>query len=276
MSQAGRKLALLGMRRLSLGMATFAIVLGILGALVLGTPASAAQTVPYKMNFQGRLTNSAGNVMADGQYNMKFKLFSVVSGGSPIWEETRETTNRVQVTNGVFSVQLGDVTALTPSVFTAQPLYFEIELPTTSTATCGTVSCASFNGTEIMSPRRPLGASPYAMNADTLDGIDATTFARQDTSNTFTASQLVRLGSATAFQVQNASNNEVLTVNTSTNQVVLGKASSTAGSLVVANASNTNTVTITSGVTAASYTLTLPTAVGANGDCRSLRALGLL
>lgn len=266
--QAGRELALNVLKR-QVRTAIF-IVAGFLSAvLVLSAPkAEAAQTVPYKVNFQGRLTNGSGNAMADGSYNMKFRLYSVLSGGSPVWTETRETTNRVAVTNGLFSVQLGDVTALSPSVFTNQPLYFEIELPTTATATCSTASCANFNGTEIMTPRRPLGASPYAMNADTLDGIDATSFARQDTSNTFSAALLVQLGSATAFRVQNASNNEVLTVDTSANKVLLGKTSTLAGTLAFANSSNANLVTITAGTTGGSgYTLTLPTALGSTNDC---------
>jgi hypothetical protein len=275
--KAGRKLALnMSTRQI---LAAFFLLAGVLFASFLfGTPkVSAAQTVPYKINFQGRLTNSSGNAMADGSYNMKFRLYSVDTGGSPVWTETRETTNRVTVSNGLFSVQLGDVTALSPSVFTSYPLYFEIELPTTGTATCSTASCATFNGTEVMTPRRALGATPYAMNADTLDGIDATTFARQDQSNTFTAGQLIRTGSASALQVQNASNNEVLTVDTSANKVILGKASTLAGSLVFANATNANLVTINSGVTTGSgYALTLPVALGSTNDCLKDTGSGIL
>ncbi|MBA2278952.1 hypothetical protein H0V99_00735, partial [Candidatus Saccharibacteria bacterium] len=74
--------------------------------------------------------------------------------------------------------------------------------------------------------------------------------------------------SATSFQVQNASNNTVLGVNTSTNQVLIGKASTVLGSLVVYNATNSNTITIQSGTTAASgYTLTLPTTAGIANQC---------
>jgi hypothetical protein len=226
--KAGRKLALnVSIRHI---LAAFFAVAGFLFvSFVFGAPtAEAAQTVPYKINFQGRLTNSSGNAMADGQYNVKFRLYSVASGGSPVWTELRETTNRVQVTNGLFSVQLGDVTALTPSVFTSYPLYFEVELPTTGTATCSTASCATFDGSEIMTPRRPLGASPYAMNADTLDGIDSATFARNDQANTFSGTQTFN------------------------------------SSLVLNNGSNN--VTISSGATG-SYALTLPTALGSSGDC---------
>ena len=256
--------------RLLIGCAFTALAIFLIAAVfIFSEKASAAQTVPYKVNFQGRLTNSAGNAMADGQYNIKFRLYSVSTGGVAVWEETRETTNRVQVTNGLFSVQLGDVMALSPSVFTSQPLYFEVELPTTATATCSTAACATFNGTEIMTPRQPLGASPYAMNADTLDGVDMPSFARRDENNTFTGTQLFKntADSATAFRIQNVAAATLLTVDTSANQVVFGTSSSLTGKLVVANATNINTVTIVSGATTSSYQLTLPAALGASGDC---------
>ena len=48
------------------------------------TPAQALTTTPTKMNFQGRLTDSSGTTMPDGLYNMKFRLFTVASGGSDV------------------------------------------------------------------------------------------------------------------------------------------------------------------------------------------------
>jgi len=72
---------------------------------------------------------------------------------------------------------------------------------------------------------------------------------------------------ANAFYVQNASGSEVLTVDTSGNSVVLGKASTQAGKLTFYNGTNANTAVLQSGVTTTSYTLTLPTAVGSSGQC---------
>ena len=51
-------------------------------------------------------------------------------------------------------------------------------------------------------------------------------------------------------------------VNIATTALTLGTASSAAGSIVLQNATNANTLTINSGVTSASYSLTLPTAQG--------------
>ncbi|RYF28295.1 MAG: hypothetical protein EOO17_05105 [Chloroflexi bacterium] len=184
----------------------FCIFIVFITSIIVTTNVHAAQTIPYKINFQGRLTDAAGNVKPDGLYNMKLRLFSTASGGTAIWTETRETTNRVQVTNGLFSIQLGDVAALTPSVFTNYPLYLETELPTPATATCTTAACGTF--TEgAMTPRSPLGSSPYAFNADTVDGIDGSSLARNDASNTFT------VGSTNTFNGKTQANDTISVVN---------------------------------------------------------------
>jgi hypothetical protein len=56
----------------------------------------------------------------------------------------------------------------------------------------------------------------------------------------------------------------------------VGTASTTTGSLAFNNSTNSNTVTIQSGVTSGSYSLTLPTAVGALDDCLRTNASGVL
>ena len=78
--------------------------------------------------------------------------------------------------------------------------------------------------------------------------------------------------SVTAFQVQNASGNAVLTADTSTNssqgQVLLGKASTNRGTLVFDDAAGANTITLQAPATnpSASYVLALPTSETDN-DC---------
>ena len=85
---------------------------------------------------------------------------------------------------------------------------------------------------------------------------------------TAAAGVLIKNDSATAFQVQNSSGNELLKVDTTTTSVNFGKASALTGKLVIYNSANSNAITITAGTTAASgYTLTLPTTVGSAGDC---------
>lgn len=70
---------------------------------------------------------------------------------------------------------------------------------------------------------------------------------------------------ATAFQIQNASGANILTADTSAGEIELGSAS-LAGKLVISDGSS-NTVTLAIGAMSSNYTLTLPSAVGASGDC---------
>lgn len=184
-------------------------------------PAAAVQTVPHKVNFQGQLTDTAGATLADGQYNMTFRLYDESTAGTAVWTEVRETASRVTLTDGRFSVQLGDVSSLPPSVFNDQTLYFEVELPTPATATCDTASCAVYTEGP-MTPRQPLAASPYAFNADQLDGYDASDFAIGGANNTFTATNLFKTDNTNAFAIQNTNGDSLLSANTTNMEVSIG------------------------------------------------------
>ena len=191
------------------------ILLACLSFVWLSHPVSAA---PSTMNFQGRLMNSAGNVMPDGLYNMQFKLYDASTSGTLLWSETRENNGsdyRVQVTNGLFSTKLGQRTALTASVFSGNSVYFEITLPTPATATCSTASCASWESP--MAPRHQLSTSAYAFNSDTLDGLDSTAFGQLSGANTWANTNTVSVSNANAFKVQDATSLAVLTADTSAN-----------------------------------------------------------
>src|SRR5438067_1836728 len=82
-------------------------------------PAQAAAGINSQINFQGRLLNAAGAVVADGNYNIEFKIYqdgpgnvAGDTGGTLKWTEdwvygTGSPDNRVVVRNGYFSVNLG-------------------------------------------------------------------------------------------------------------------------------------------------------------------------
>ena len=107
-----------------------------------------------QINYQGKLTDSTGALVADGDYNMEFKLYTVSSAGTAIWTETRTGANVVTVTNGLFSVMLGSVTSLSSIDFN-QTLYLGVNIGGTGTP--------SWDGE--MSPRKVLGAVAAAIQA---------------------------------------------------------------------------------------------------------------
>ncbi len=73
--------------------------------------------------------------------------------------------------------------------------------------------------------------------------------------------------STTALVIQDAGNARILGVDTSAGTTLFGASNSKTAKLIMYYGSNTNTVTLQTGATSASYVLTLPTALGATGDC---------
>jgi len=110
--------------------------------------------VPERINFQGKLLDTSGNPK-NGPFSMTFRICDSSGGdcsGAPgrIWTEDQS----VSVSNGVFSVQLGSVTVLTPGVFSSDVRYVEIIVEG-----------------QTLSPRERLVASPYAFWASTAAGL---------------------------------------------------------------------------------------------------------
>lgn len=220
--------------RIFLGVLVFLSLFAAISTFI-STSVGAVQTTPYTINYQGRLTDSSGTAMADGQYNMTFRLYSVSTGGAAVWSEVRDTTTRVTVLKGQFNVQLGSVAALTPTIFASQPLYFEVELPSVATATCSIAACASYTEGP-MTPRQALASSAYAMNADLLDGVDGSSFARRDVTNTYTSTQLVQTSATNAFAVQQTGGASALVVNTTNQRVAVGDITTPVATLSVQTA----------------------------------------
>lgn len=202
-------------------------------------PVHAAQTVPYKINFQGRLTNISGSALT-GSYNMEFRLYTAVSGGTFVWGETRTSGNgnAVTVTNGLFNVLIGEGTAVTGSSASLQAgvaanatLYMEVTV-----------------AGEVLGPRSQFGASAYAINSDMLDGLDSAAFSQFSTANAFTNTNSITTSNASAFTVNNATNAIFKVDTTGTGQVVVGTSDANGTVLVLDTKSdNTNDPTGTAG-----------------------------
>lgn len=255
------------------------LILTALFAVSTNAPdAQAAQTVPYLINFQGRLTNTAGTTVANGNYNIRFTLYDALTGGTNRWQGSRvygASDYRVTVTNGLFNIQFGDTTkgdpALSPSLFNTQTyanLYLEVELPTPATATCATNGCAVFTEGP-MTPRQRVASAPYAMQADTLDGLDSDAFVQLTPSGQQTGS--INISSsvqAASLQVTGAVQGASATY-TGTSTLTLGTAgpAGNTGAVLFKNATNANTLTLQSGASGSTFAITLPTALAASGDC---------
>lgn len=204
-----------------------------------GQTAQAVQTVPYKMNFQGRLTDITGTPKADGTYNIRFRIYNAAN--TAVWTEDHlvSASAGVALVNGLFTVQLGSVTPLDPALFNTATanqngMTLEVELPTPATATNTSPSWTE----GAMTPRSPIATSAYAFNSDTLDGLDSSVLARKDTTNTFSTSNtfngtsLFSVNDSSAVGIQNTSGTKAFTADTSNMVVQVGSSTADASSVV--------------------------------------------
>ena len=138
------------MKHLTLLMACMLILLCAL-------PAQAQ--IPRLISFQGILTDTNGQPVADGSHDVAFALYENRTTTTPLWRETQS----VEVADGLFNVLLGSAVALTIE-FDA-PYYLGIAV----------------DGDPELQPRTQLAAAPYAMRAVAADrAADADHAARAD------------------------------------------------------------------------------------------------
>jgi hypothetical protein len=103
--------------------------------------------VPTTISYQGMLVEEPGTPVADGSYDVIFRLYTDADPSTPLWSEMQS----VQVTNGVFSVLLGNVSIL--DLPFDVPYYLGITIGETSE----------------LSPRIPLATSPYSIRAKSIE-----------------------------------------------------------------------------------------------------------
>ena len=110
-------------------------------------PSTAQADIPHLISYQGRLTNTSGDPVGNGIYNIKFSIYSSEAGGSLMWFNTRDIT----VEDGIFDVLLGEAETL-DLPFDAQ-YYLGIQVGTDPE----------------MTPRQKLASSGYAYRAKTAE-----------------------------------------------------------------------------------------------------------
>ena len=139
------------------------VILAVLFVLI----ASVGFASPRILTYQGSLLRPGGAApVSDGTYDMRFSIYDVTSGGATLWTET---DTAVQVTGGLFNTVLGDGTVFSSMFFSSNyDLWLEVEIDVDRNTT--------FDADELFSPRQRLTASPWAMDADRLEGRDASQF----------------------------------------------------------------------------------------------------
>jgi hypothetical protein len=117
---------------------------------VLGFVTAADAQVPKLVSYQGVLTDNGGNPVADGVYNVTFRVFDQSFGGAPHFTEAHSGPNAVTTVNGAFSAIIGSLDPLTLP-FDVQ-YWLELQV----------------NADPALAPRILLTSSPYALMAHTV------------------------------------------------------------------------------------------------------------
>ena len=142
-------------------------MLGIFPSLSLG-----AVSPPNLVTYQGRLLDSNGTPVSASSVSIIFELYNASSGGTCVWSNSSAscvppaTARTITLTDGLFSENLGDTGA--------SPAYSAIG--DTIFGDNATLYLQVTVEGEPLSPRKQLTASPYALNSETLDGLDSTDF----------------------------------------------------------------------------------------------------
>jgi hypothetical protein len=128
----------------------------------------AATGAPNIISYQGRLTDSSGNLLggSGSNYYFKFSIWdsSSVGGGSKLWPSGSPGVATSTVTDGVFNVNIGDTVNGYPDTLNYNfndnnTVFLQVEV--------------SSNGSsfETLSPRQQITSSGFAVNANTLGGF---------------------------------------------------------------------------------------------------------
>ncbi|MBI5635122.1 MAG: putative metal-binding motif-containing protein [Nitrospirae bacterium] len=116
----------------------------------------AEATVPQTINYQGFLTNTAGQPV-NGPVTIVFSLYDMDSGGTALWSETHQNVDLIK---GVYSVILGN----------GNPTPVVINLPFDVQYYLG----VKVGTDQEMTPRQVLTAVPYAFRALTVPAASIT------------------------------------------------------------------------------------------------------
>ncbi len=122
----------------------------VASSLVVASAAGAA--VPATTPIEGVLLSSGGGPAADGNYTITVAIYGAETGGSAVWTESGVT---IAAKGGQFSYQLGAKTPLSSAVLNLPAAWVGIQI-----------------GTDPELPRKPMGASPYALRTAVAEALE--------------------------------------------------------------------------------------------------------
>ncbi len=195
------------------------IFVALITTLILAPVSNAVTSTNKTISFQGRLLTSGGAIVADGYYNIQFKIYQDGSGtaagnpgGSLKWTENHVNAGSdggIEVRNGYFSVALGSVNQFGSSVDWNQDTLWLSMNVAGSAAGCSTFGSAPCIADGEMLPMKQITATPYAINAGAVGGKTADNFiqlaqgVQTDASTNTSSIHIDKTGSGNFLYLQN-------------------------------------------------------------------------
>jgi len=119
-----------------------------------------SKSVPNQLNYQGHMANASDSSAVTATLEMTFRLFDSETKGAELWAETDPM---VEVSNGLFQVLLGSVTAFPANLFDGSQLWLQTEV-----------------GPEILVPRKPLVSVAYSHRTNSAEMLEDNTLTDLD------------------------------------------------------------------------------------------------
>jgi hypothetical protein len=114
-----------------------------------------AEPTPSTIHYQSYLSDEFGEPLADGAYDITFRIYDVLEGGEALWTEGWTGENSVDLVNSRFSVNLGSLSSFEiAGLDFSEQYYLEIQIATD----------------DPFSPRLGFNTVPYAMHAKNMEG----------------------------------------------------------------------------------------------------------
>jgi trimeric autotransporter adhesin len=127
----------------------------LIGILLLLAATAAFAVGPNLLSYQGQVLTAGGAPVVNGAYPAIFTFYPVAVAGSPLWSESGSITTSA----GLFTHNLGIITAIPTSVFTANAnVWLEVTV----------------NG-ELQTPRTQMTSAGNAIAVSTVDGASGGT-----------------------------------------------------------------------------------------------------
>ena|SRR3989344_610067 len=128
---------------------------------------SYAAGTPTIISYQGRLADAQGNLLGGSgtTYYFKFSLWnsSIVGQGTRFWPASVPATTTATVKQGVFNVNIGDVSGGYPDLLdfnfnTSSDIYLQVEVSSDN------------NSSQTLSPRQRISSSAFSLLASAVSG----------------------------------------------------------------------------------------------------------